>query len=113
PAGCSVLTREEAAQVLKVRLAKEHERTAQCTSLTKQRREVLGHPERLESLSLEQAIPHVALIPRPKNRSNDQEIINISNSYEEYYGPPLQSPGGLHFSDNAGTPGIKETTLPC
>jgi hypothetical protein len=111
PAFCGVPTREEAEQVLKVSVAKPQELTAQCTSLTKQRREVLGHPERLESLSLEQAIPHVALIPRPKNRSNYQEIINISNSYEEYHGPPLPSPAGLHFLDNAGPPGIKETAL--
>ncbi len=111
PAFCGVPTREEAEQVLKVSVAKQQELTAQFTSLTKQRREVLGHPERLESLSLKQAIPHVALIPRPKNRSNDQEIINISNSYEECHGPPLQSPPGLHFLDNAGPPGIKETAL--
>jgi hypothetical protein len=111
PAFCGVPTREEAEQVLKVSVAKQQELTAQCTSLTKQRREVLGHPERLESLSLEQAIPHVALIPRPKNRSNYQEIINRSNSYEECHGPPLQSPAGLHFLDNAGPPGIKETAL--
>jgi hypothetical protein len=111
PAFCGVPTREEAEQVLKVSVAKQQELTAQFTSLTKQRREVLGHPERLESLSLKQAIPHVALIPRPKNRSNDQEIINISNSYEECHGPPLQSPPGLHFLDNAGPPGIKGTAL--
>jgi len=111
PAFCGVPTREEAGQVLKVRVAKQQELTAQCTSLTKQRREVLGHPERLESLSLEQATPHVEFIPSPKNRSNHQEIIHISNSYEECYGPPLQSPGGLHFLENAGLPGIKETAL--
>jgi hypothetical protein len=111
PAFCGVPTREEAEQVLKVSVAKQQELTAQFTSLTQQRREVLGHPERLERLSLEQATPHVALIPSPKNRSNHQKIINISNSYEEYYGPPLQSQAGLHFPDNAGPPGIKETAL--
>jgi hypothetical protein len=111
PAFCGVPTREEAEQVLQVSVVKQQEFTAQFTSLTKQRREVLGHPERLESLSLQQAIPHGALIPRPKNRSNYQEIINISNSYEECHGPPLQSPAGLHFLDNAGPPGIKETAL--
>ncbi len=111
PAFCGVPTREEAEQVLKVSVAKQQELTAQVTSLPKQRREVLGHPERLESLSLQQAIPHVALIPRPKNRSNYQEVINISNSYEECHGPPLPSPAGLHFLDNAGPPGIKETAL--
>ncbi len=111
PALCGVPTREEAEQVLDVRVVRQREVTGQVISLTQQRREVLGHPERLESLSLEQATPHVELIPRPKNRSNYQEIINISNGYEEYYGPPLPSPGGLHFPDNAGPPGIKETAL--
>ena len=111
PAFCGVPTREEAEQVLKVSVAKQQGLTAQFTSLTKQRREVLGHPERLESLSVQQAIPHVALIPRPKNRSNYQEIINVSNSYEECHGPPLPSPAGLHFLDNAGPPGIKEPAL--
>src|SRR5438132_3345778 len=111
PALCGVPTREEAEQVLDVRVVRQREVTGQVISLTQQRREVLGHPERLESLSLEQATPHVELIPRPKNRSNYQEIINISNGYEEYYGPPLPSPGGRHFPDNAGPPGIKETAL--
>jgi hypothetical protein len=111
PAFCGVPTREEAEQVLKVSVTKQQELTDQFTSLTKQRREVLGHPERLESLSLEQATPHVELILSPKNRSNYQEIINISNGYEEYYGPPLKSPAERHFLGNVGPPGIKETAL--
>ena len=111
PALCGLPTREEAKQVLDVSVARQQEVTAQHGSLTKQRREVLGHPERLESLSLDQAPPHVALIPSPKNRSNYQEIISISNGYEECYGPPWQSPAGLRFPDNAGPPGIKETAL--
>src|SRR5207244_12780338 len=44
--------------------------TGQVTSLTKQRREVLGNPERLESLSRTQGTPHVELIVSPKKRSN-------------------------------------------
>jgi hypothetical protein len=111
PALCGVPTREEAEQVLDVSVVRQREVTGQVISLTQQRREVLGHPERLESLSLDHATPHVELIPRPKNRSNYQEIINISNGYEECYGPPLHSPGGRHFPDNAGPPGIKETAL--
>jgi len=82
PAFCGVPTREEAEQVMQVRLTRQQELTAPFTSLTKQRREVLGHPERLESLSLKQAHPHVERIPSPKNRSNHQEILNISNRYE-------------------------------
>src|SRR5216683_3841706 len=111
PAFCGVPTREEAEQVLKVSVARQHELTAQFTSLTKQRREVLGHPERLESLSLEQATSHVELIASPKNRSNYQAVINISNGYEVCYGPPLRRPARLHFLENAGPPGRRETAL--
>ena len=111
PALCGLPTREEAKQVLDVSVARQQELTGQVISLTKQRREVLGHPERLESLSLDQAPPHVALIPSPKNRSNYQEIIHISNGYEEFHGPPLRLPGGLHFRENAGLPGRTETAL--
>jgi hypothetical protein len=111
PAFCGVPTRQEAERVLKVRVTRQQELTAQFTSLTKQRREVLGHPERLESLSLKQATSHVELIPSPKNRSNHQEIVNISNGYEECYGPPLPSPGGRPFLENAGLTGTRETAL--
>jgi len=111
PALCGVPTREEAQQVLEVRVARQQEVTGPVISLTTQRCEVLGHPERLESLSLEQATPHVERIPRAKSRSNHQEIIYISNGYEECHGPPLRRPGGLHFLDNAGSPGRRETAL--
>jgi len=108
PAFCGVPTREEAKHVLQVSVETHQELTDQFTSLTKQRREVLGHPERLESLSLEQAPSRVELVPSPKNRSNNRTIISISNGYEECHGPPLRSPGGLHFLGNAGPSGIKE-----
>jgi len=111
PALCGVPTREEAQQVRKGRGARPQARTAQCTSLTRQRREVLGHPERLERLRLDHANPHVACLPRPKNRSNYQEIIDISNGYEECHGPPLRTPSALHFLENARSPGRTETAL--
>jgi len=56
--------------------------TGQGISLTKQRREVLGNPERLESLSRTQGPPHVERLLSPKNRSNHQDIVQISKSYE-------------------------------
>ena len=111
PALCGVPTREAAEQVLAVSVARQHEITGQFISLTKQRHEVWGHPERLESLSRHQGDPQGERMPRPKNRSNYQETIHISNGYEEYHGPPLQSSGGLHFLDNAGPPGRRETAL--
>lgn len=111
PTLCGVPTREEAEQMLDISVARQQEVTGQFISLTKQRREVLGHPEHLESLSLDQANPHVELIPRPKNRSNYQEIINISNGYKECHGPLWRRPGGLHFLENVGLPGRRETAL--
>jgi len=111
PALCGTPTREEAKQVLEISVARQQAFTGQVISLTKQRREVLEHPERLERLRLDQANPHVELIPGPKNRSNYQEIINISNGYEECHGPPLRRPGGLHCLENAGLPDRRETAL--
>jgi hypothetical protein len=111
PAFCGVPTREEAEQVLRVRVARQQERTAPCTSVSTQRREVLGHPAHRARLSLAQATPHVERMPSPKNRSNYQEIIDISNRYEECHGPPLPSPGRLHFLENAEPPGRRETAL--
>lgn len=111
PALCGLPTRQEAEQVLEVSAARQQAFTAQHGSLTKQRREVLGHPERLESLSREQATPHVELIPSPKNRSNYQESINISNGYKKYHRPPLRPHAGLHCLEDAGPTGRRETPL--
>jgi len=111
PALCGLPTREEAEQVLQVSVARQHEVTAQFTSLTKQRREVLCHPERLERLSLPQSSPDVELIPRPKNRSNSQGTSNISEGCRGNHGPPLWPPGGLCFLENVAPPGTRGTAL--
>src|SRR5712691_11907305 len=111
PALCGLPTREEAEQVLDVSMARQQAFTGQGISLTTQRREVLANPERLESLSRAQGTPHVELIARPKNRSNYQEIINISNGYEECHVPPLRSPGKLHLLESVGSPGRRETAV--
>ena len=65
PALCGAPTREEAEQVLGISIARQHEITGQCTSLTKQRREVLSHGKALESLGQRQGEPHVERFPRP------------------------------------------------
>ena len=95
PALCGAPTREEAEQVVGVSVARQREMTATYTSLTKQRREVLGQGQALESLGQRQGQPHVELLPSSKNRSNHSAIINLSMDYENHYGPPLapmQSP---------------------
>ena len=111
PALCGVPTREEAEQVIEVSVARQHELTRHVTSLTKQRREVLSHPERLESLGLNQEQPHVELIARSKNRSNDNEIVKRSSTYEKHYGPQLASPDEPLIIENTGPPDIRKTAL--
>jgi hypothetical protein len=111
PAFCGLPTRAEAEQVLDVSVARQQAFTGQAISLIKQRREVLGNPERLESLSLTQGTPHVELIASPKNRSNHQNIIQISNSYEQRSGPQLPTPAGRRRLEKAVLPGRTETAL--
>src|SRR5262249_2019365 len=81
----------------------KHAFTGQVISLTKQRHEVLAHPERLESLSRTQGTLHVELIPRPKNRSNYQNIIQISNNYEGFHGPQLRRPAVCRHLESASS----------
>jgi hypothetical protein len=111
PALCGLPTREEAEQVLEVSVARQQEITGQFTSLTKQRREVLGNPERLESLALTPGSPHVQLIASPKNRSNPQEIVHISNTYENLHGPQLAGLDDPLLLEKAAPPGRRETAL--
>jgi hypothetical protein len=111
PALCGVPTREEAAQVLTVSVARQQELTGQFISLTKQRREVLGHPERLESLSQTQGKPQVELIRRPKNRSNHETIVHLSTSCENPSGPQLACRDALFFIENTGPPHTRAAAL--
>jgi hypothetical protein len=111
PAFCGVPTREEAQQVLEVRVARQHEFTGQVTSLTKQRREVLGHPERLESLRLTPDDRRMECLPQSKNRSNYQEVINISNGYRTLSSPQITGLDEPLLIENAAPPGIREMAL--
>ncbi len=89
PALCGTPTQEEARQGLEVSVAEQHEITGRFPSLTKQRREVLPNPSRLERLGVEQAGIQVELLPRAKTRSNHQGIVHISNGYKEIGSPGL------------------------
>jgi hypothetical protein len=111
PAFCGVPTREEAEQVLQVSVARQQEFTGHLPSLTKQRREVLSHPERLESLGINQEQPHVELIASPKNRPNDDKIARRSSTYEKRYGPQLACPHEPLIIENTGPPDIRKTAL--
>jgi len=111
PALCAAPTREEAAQVLRMSVSRQHEITGQVTSLTKQRREVLGHRKDLESLGWSQGKPHVELVARPKNRANHGAIINLSMSCGDQYGPPLVPQQPPCVIENAGPPDMREAAL--
>src|SRR5712691_2374012 len=102
PALCGAPTREEAEQVLGISVARQHEVTGQVISLTKQRREVLGHGEGLESLGQSQGEPHVERFPRPKNRSNHAAIVHLSMHCEKQYGPHLLPPQHPWVIENVG-----------
>jgi len=111
PALCGAPTREEAEQVVGMSVARQHAITGQLTSLTKQRREVLGHRKELESLGRSQGEPYVELMPSPKNRSNHAAIVNLSMGCEDQYGPnllPQQTPCVI---ENVGPPDMREAAL--
>jgi hypothetical protein len=111
PAFCGVPTRKEAQQVLEVSVARQHEFTAQSPSLTKQRREVLGHPERLESLRLTPDDRRMEWISQPQNRSNYQEVLNISNGYRTLPGPQITGLDEHLRIENAALSDIREMAL--
>jgi hypothetical protein len=109
PAFCGRPTREEAKQVLEVSMARQEAFTASFTSLTKQRREVLTHPERLESLGESQYASHVELLPSPKKRSNDEVTISTKRIYGKYDRPQFASPDEPLAIEYIGPPRIEKT----
>jgi len=102
PALCGIPTRAEAQPVVEISVAQPQEVPGELTSLTKQRREVLSKPEQLERLGLAQAQSSWELIPRPKTRSNHQNIVNISKSDKESWGPGLERRQGHRRAASAG-----------
>jgi hypothetical protein len=108
PALCGTPTREEARQVLAVSVAAPQETTGRFSSLTKQRRAVLPNPNALARLGEAQAHPHVELIPRAKNWSNDHKAINLSSSYKEAWGPELHQPASHRRPESAVSQGKRE-----
>src|SRR5713226_461214 len=111
PALCGAPTREEAAQVLGISMARQHEITGQCPSLTKQRREVLGHRKEIEGLGRNQGGAHAELLPSPKNRSNHAAIVNISTGCEDQHGPHLVPKQTSCIIENVGPPDMREAAL--
>jgi len=109
PAFCGRPTREEAEQVLEVSVARQEAFTATLTSLTKQRREVLTHPARLENLGEHQYASHVELLPSPKKRSNDEVTISTKRIYGKYDRPQFAVLDEPLVIDYTGAPRIEKT----
>lgn len=101
PAFCGAPTRQEAQQVLEVSVAQQQALTAQYISLTQQRRKVLSNPAALEDLGTAQASIHVEILPHAKTRSNNQEIINLSNGYKETYRSESHRQNGFYCPESA------------
>ncbi len=108
PAWCGLPTREEAQQVLEVTVAAQEVFTAQAPSLTRQRREVFKHPERLESLAQEPEEVNVALLPSAKYRSNGQSMIPISIGYHNEQGPRSEVSNALEIPQSQGMHDVAE-----
>jgi hypothetical protein len=111
PALCGRPTREEAEHVLGVSVARQHAYTAALPSLTQQRREVLAHPERLESLLREPALPHVELIPSPKTHVNNEVSRALKKSYRNQIGTPFRAPDKSMVIENAELPHFEQMAL--
>jgi len=94
PALCGALTLAEAEQVIGISVAEEQQITGRFTSLVKQRRKVLPHPDHLESLSTQQAGTHLELIASAKNGENSGEILHLPIGYKKTHGPELRCQTG-------------------
>jgi hypothetical protein len=78
PALCGPLTKDEARRVLEVSVAQQQAVLGSLSSLTKQRRQVLPHPGRRESLRDGDNNPHLVLLAGAKNRSKSAVIAQLS-----------------------------------
>ncbi|MGC8563125.1 MAG: hypothetical protein ACP5NO_08060 [Thermoplasmata archaeon] len=94
PSLCGIPTREEAEQVVKITVAEERKITGAFTSLVKQRRQVLRHPDQLESLGPAQCRTQFDLITSTENREKNGEILNLSMHYGKTHDLGAQSQAG-------------------
>jgi hypothetical protein len=109
PAWCGLPTREEARQVLEVGVAAQGTFTAQALSLTRQRREVLKHPERLESLAHKADDVSIELLPSPQNWSNGQITAPISICCHDKQGPLSEASKARLSSQTQAVRDVEET----
>jgi hypothetical protein len=82
PALCGPLTKDDARRVLEVSVAQQQAVLGSVSSLTKQRRQVLPNPGRLESLRDGDNTHHLVLLAGAKNRSKSAVITPLSTRSE-------------------------------
>jgi hypothetical protein len=90
PALCGGVTMDEAKQVLKVTV-KQQQETMSAATVIKQRKEVLAHPGKLESLSEHQEKDNFELIPGSKNQSKNAETLCNIYVFENLNGPRYET----------------------
>ena len=89
PALCGRITKEDAQNVLNVSVKEQKQVTGNLPSLTKQRREILPNPGKLESVLSDSAVQDLTMMPGAKNRAKNEIILNISNSFMDTNGPDI------------------------
>ena len=87
PAMCGELTSEEAQMVLDIGVKEQCEIEAPLASLTKQRRDILPNPGRLDEVVSAQVKKNPELISGPKKRSKNIINLNIADCYKKTTGP--------------------------
>ena len=91
PTLCGELTSREAQMVLDISVKEQREIEAPLASLTKQRRDILPNPGRLDAVVSSQAKKNLELIPRSKKRSKNIIKSRITNHYKNTTGPETAS----------------------
>ncbi len=91
PAFCGALGKADARRVLEVSVAQQQDGIGSVASLTKQRRQVLPNPGRLESLLEADRHRPLELLAETKNRSKRGEISHLSTCYESAQGVRLEA----------------------
>lgn len=87
PAMCGELTSRQAQLVLDISVKEQREIEAPLASLTKQRRDILPNPGRLDEVVSAGAKKNLELIPGPKKRANNVINLNITDRYKKTTGP--------------------------
>jgi len=91
PAITGTVTKEDVQQVLSISIKDLHAVLDAHPSLTKQRRDILPHPGRLEELRVSEPRPCLELIPGTKNRSKNVKTPQNSTDSQQSTGPPMAS----------------------